>query len=208
MTTGNINTIIGLHKHRHNPEGVFCTTIGCNKGDHDHAHCYAKGGGMEGQALWMKGKKKEKEKEMTATAVITPPPAPAALLSSTIIAAFAGTDIAAESFLVDLSCISIVEAPDASNIDTTVLSCIVAAGFNTILDSGTMTTLIQDHSYFWSYSTADTITVHTANHSSLSTSGHSNCVTILTIGSKKKHHVHLSNCLHAPSAMLNLLSVG
>ncbi|KAG1741812.1 uncharacterized protein EDB91DRAFT_1052246 [Suillus paluster] len=49
-STTNVNTITGLRKHHHNPEGVFCTTVGCNKGDHDHVHCYAKGGGMEGQA--------------------------------------------------------------------------------------------------------------------------------------------------------------
>src|SRR6267154_2970605 len=60
---GSINTITGLCKHRHNPEGIFCTTVGCNKGDHDHMHCYARGGGMEGQAPWMKAKEKEMGKE-------------------------------------------------------------------------------------------------------------------------------------------------
>lgn len=203
-STGAVNSITGLRKHRHNPDGVFCTTVGCNKGDHDHAHCYAKGGGMAGQAPWMKGKDKEKKTE-TATAAVIPPPAPAATAPpATTITAFAGTLNAADSFLADLSCASIVEEPD---VDTTVLSCIVAAGFNTILDSGTTTTLIQDRSYFWSYSTADAVTVRTANHGSLGTSGRGDCVALLTIGGNR-HRVRLSNCLHAPSAMLNLLSVG
>ncbi|KAG1727463.1 uncharacterized protein EDB91DRAFT_1253883 [Suillus paluster] len=202
-----------LHKHHHNPEGVFCTTVGCNKGDHDHAHCYMKGGGMEGQAPWMKGKKKKKE---TATAVVIPLPipTPAALPPSTAISAFAGTQHAADSFLADLSCASIIEVPNAGSgadmfptMDTTVLSCIITAGFNAILDLRTMTTLIQDHSYFWSYSTADAVTVCTVNHGSLSTSGHGDCVAILLIGDNR-HCVHLLNCLHALFVMLNLLSVG
>ncbi|KIK31892.1 hypothetical protein CY34DRAFT_34223, partial [Suillus luteus UH-Slu-Lm8-n1] len=201
-----VNSITGLRKHRHNPDGVFCTTVGCNKGDHDHAHCYQKGGGMEGQAPWMKGKKKEKE---TAAAAIVPPPPAAAkpAAPSTTITAFAGTLDAATAFLADLSCASIVEVPDLSDVDTAALSGVIAAGFNTILDSGTTTTLIQDRSYFWSYSTADAVNVRTANHGSLSTSGRGDCVAILSIGGNR-HRVRLSNCLHAPSAMLNLLSVG
>jgi len=159
---------------------------------------------MEGQALWMKNKKKE-----TAAAVIAPPapaPAPTPTIppSSTVIATFAGTGSAAQSFLADLSCASIVNL-DAT--DTTTLSHLVAAGFNTILDSGMMTTLICDQSYFWLYSTADAVTIRTANHGSLSTSGRGDCIAVLTIGNTR-HCVHLSNCLHAPMAMLNLLSVG
>jgi hypothetical protein len=93
--TSNINTITGLHKHRHNPEGIFCTTVGCNKGDHDHAHCYAKGGGMEGQAPWMKNKKKETAAAVIAPSAPAPAPTPTISPSSTVIAAFAGTGSAA-----------------------------------------------------------------------------------------------------------------
>jgi hypothetical protein len=202
--TSNINTITGLHKHRHNPEGIFCTTVGCNKGDHDHAHCYAKGGGMEGQAPWMKNKKKETAAAVIAPSAPAPTPTPTIPPSSTVIAAFTGTGSAARSFLADLSCASIVDLDAA---DTTTLSHLVAARFNTILDSGTTTTLIRDQSYFWSYSTADAVTVRTANHGSLSTSGRGDCIAVLTIGNTR-HRVRLSNCLHAPTAMLNLLSVG
>jgi hypothetical protein len=152
-SSGNINPITGLRKHRHNPEGVFCMTVGCNKGDHDHAHCYTKGGGMEGQAPWMKGKKKEKE---TTAAAITAPPAPTP--PSTVITAFAGADTV-DTFFMDLSCASLVEVPDLPPAESAVLSCLVTAGFNTILDSGTTMTLIHDRSYFWSYSTAEAVTV-------------------------------------------------
>ncbi|KAG1819318.1 uncharacterized protein BJ212DRAFT_1479421 [Suillus subaureus] len=115
------------------------------------------GSGMEGQAPWMKGKKKEKE---TAASTVAPPPPPKLVAAAP-----------PPSLL------------HSQPVDTAILFCIVAAGFNTILDSGTTTTLVQDHSYFWLYSMADAVTVCTANHSSLSTSGHGDCVAILTIGS-------------------------
>ncbi|KAG0698441.1 hypothetical protein DFH29DRAFT_1002812 [Suillus ampliporus] len=119
-TTNNVNPITGLHKHCHNPEGMFCTT----------------GGGMEGQAPWLKNKKKE-----------------------AVMAA-----VAAKLFLANLSCTSIIEIPDANTIplspvNAEVLSCLVAAGFNIILDSVMTTILIQDCSYFWTYSTTDIVIV-------------------------------------------------
>lgn len=160
---GNINSITGLHKHRHNPEGIFCMTVGCNKGDHDHAHCYAKGSGMEGQAPWMKHKKE------TAAIVVAPIPMPNT--ASPTIAAFAGIGRAADTFLMDLSCAVVSEIPDSTPADAVALLYLVASGFNTILNSGMTTMLIHDKSYFWSYSTADAVTVCTANHGSLSTSG-------------------------------------
>ncbi|KAG2098462.1 uncharacterized protein F5147DRAFT_777704 [Suillus discolor] len=101
-SSSNINTITGLRKHRHNPEGIFCTTVGCNKGDHDHAHCYGKGGGMEGQAPWMKNKRKDKD--MAAAAIVpSPPPVPPPLPSSTVIAAYADATAVSHTFLADLS---------------------------------------------------------------------------------------------------------
>lgn len=51
--------ITRLPKHKYNPGGVLCTTPGCERGDHDHDHCYAKGGRMEGQAPWQRKKKKK-----------------------------------------------------------------------------------------------------------------------------------------------------
>jgi hypothetical protein len=45
-TSTAVNPITGLRKHKFNPDSIFCTTPVCNKGDHDHAHCYGKGSGM------------------------------------------------------------------------------------------------------------------------------------------------------------------
>lgn len=166
---------------------------------------------MEGQAPWMK-QATTKKKETVAAAVKAPAPAvPPPAAPATTITAFAGCQLP-DMFLADLSCASIVEIPNVdaeplSPVNAAVLSCLVAAGLNTILDSGTTTTLIQDRSYFWTYSTADIVTVKTANHGSLNTSGRGDCVAILTIANQK-HCVRLTNCLHASTAMLNLLSVG
>lgn len=193
-TTSSINNITGLRKHKHNPQGIFCTTPGCNKGDHDHEHCYGKGGGMEGQAPWMRTKRKEHTKE-TAAAVITPPaPTP-----SVPAVAAAVTPAALSSLYDDVSFASIEGVPDD-------VSCSVSLPFATILDSGTTVTLVKDRSFFHTYSTAESTPVHTANHGILETTGRGTCVGWLTIG-KRRLRLRLSNCLHAPNAMLNLLSV-
>ena len=52
-----------IRKHDKNPEGVLCSN--CGKRTHDGAHCFAKGGGMEGQGPKSKGKLKAKP-ELTA----------------------------------------------------------------------------------------------------------------------------------------------
>ena len=36
-----------IHKHEKNPDGIICSN--CSKKSHDALHCFAKGGGMEGQ---------------------------------------------------------------------------------------------------------------------------------------------------------------
>jgi len=131
--TPNINPITRLHKHRHNPDGVFCTTPGCNKGDHDHAHCYQKGGGMEGQAPWMRNKKQKDEPKNTANVAAatttTMPPAPAPVIAAV------SADLS--SLMQDLSFTSITEIPDE-------IACATKLPFTTILDSGTTVTIVKD----------------------------------------------------------------
>jgi hypothetical protein len=193
--TSNVNPITGLHKHKHNPDGVFYTTPGCNKGDHDHDHCYRKGGGMEGQAPWMKNKKKEKD---VAAAVMTttstaPAPAPAPAIAAVIM------QVDLTSLYNDVSFASITEVVND-------VSCSVSLPFSTILDSGTTVTLVKDRHSFHTYSTEDTVPVHTANYGVLNTTRRGMCIAWMTIG-KKCLRVRLSNCLHAPNAMLNLLSI-
>jgi hypothetical protein len=138
-----VNPITGLHKHKFNPDGIFCTMPGCNKGDHDHAHCYGKGGGMEGQAPWMRNKKKDTSKE-TAAATVPAAAMPSAPAAPVIAAAAADLS----SLMQDLSFVSIAEVPDE-------MACAVNLPFTTILDSGTTVTLVKDHRFFHTYSTED-----------------------------------------------------
>ncbi|KAG2740678.1 hypothetical protein P692DRAFT_201727783 [Suillus brevipes Sb2] len=189
-----INSITGLKMHRFNPQGIFCTTAGCNKGDHDHAHCYQKGGGMEGQAPWMKGKKPDapKTKETTAVAAAaatapkpTPPtPAPPVI-------AAAATDIS--SLMQDLSFASIVELPDD-------IACAVNLPFTTILDSGTTVTLVKDRRFFHTYSMEDPVDVLTANHGVLQTTGRGNCVAWLTISGQRIRIRRSHACPRSPTS--------
>ena len=63
-----------IHKHEKNPDGVICSN--CGKRSHDAAHCYAKGGGMEGQGPKSKAKKAKAELAAAAVTTTTTPPAP------------------------------------------------------------------------------------------------------------------------------------
>ncbi|KAG2145427.1 uncharacterized protein EDB93DRAFT_1251295 [Suillus bovinus] len=121
-TNSTINLITGLCKHRHNPDGVFCTMPGCNKGNDDHAHCYGKGGGMEGQAPWMRNKKTSAVAAAATTSapVAAPMPAPTPAIAATV--------TGLSSLMSDMSFASISEVPDN-------VSCLTALPFTTILDS-------------------------------------------------------------------------
>jgi hypothetical protein len=75
-----------------------------------------------------------------------------------------------------------------------------------ILDSGTTSTLIMDREIFWTYMEGTSVKVKTANHGFLSTSGHGDCLADLTLNGRT-FRIKLTDCLHAPSAYINLLSV-
>ncbi|KAG1779309.1 hypothetical protein EV702DRAFT_1195281 [Suillus placidus] len=151
-------------QHKHNPQGISCTTPGCNKGDHDHEHCYGKGGRMEGQAPWMRNKKKEGKKETAAAAVTAAPAVIAAVTSASL-----------SSLYTDVSFASITKVPNK-------ISCAVSLPFATILDSGTTVTLVKDRWFFHTYLTAESLPVHTANHRILEMTGSGTCINWLTIG--------------------------
>ncbi|KAG2036318.1 hypothetical protein BDR03DRAFT_983095 [Suillus americanus] len=177
-STPSINPITGLHKHRHNPDGVFCTTSGCNKGDYNHAHCYGMGGAMEGQAPWMWNKKDKKDTMHPHLLQFQP----------------------LQPHLYDnVSFASITEVMDD-------VSSTVSLPFSTILDSGTTITLVKDRLFFHTYLTEDPIPVHTANYGVLEMTGRGMCIRWMTIGTRHLR-VKLSNYLHVPNAMLNLLSI-
>ncbi|KAG2739002.1 hypothetical protein P692DRAFT_201873533, partial [Suillus brevipes Sb2] len=147
-TASGVNPITNLRMHKHNPQGIFCTTPGCNKGDHDQAHCYRKGGGMEGQAPWMRPKKTDgsgkSDTAVTVAAAATPAPANPSAPPVPVIAAAAAS---LHSLTQDLSFASITEIPE--------VACATTLPFHTILDSGTTVTLVKDRRFFHTYSTSD-----------------------------------------------------
>jgi hypothetical protein len=79
--------------------------------------------------------------------------------------------------------------------------------FNTILDSGCTHHIIKDRSYFWTYHTSQAIPVKTANCGILETLAKGDVKVRLQCGSRSIVLV-LRDCLHAPSAPINLISVG
>ncbi|KAF5379684.1 hypothetical protein D9615_005653 [Tricholomella constricta] len=79
--------------------------------------------------------------------------------------------------------------------------------FNSILDSGCTVHIIRDREFFWSYDPSQAVTVGTANCGVLQTLGKGE-VRFKTILNDKEVIYRLRECLHAPSAPINLLSVG
>jgi hypothetical protein len=177
-----------IHKHDKNPDGVICTN--CGKKSHDAPHCYAKGGGMEGKGPKGKGKPKA---ELTAVAATTPTPTPVPTPVPDPPPAYAG----------DLSC-AIMEEPSVEE-----LTALLAAGGNSAncLDSGTSSHLFKDRNVFWTYEVTQARAMRTANHGILQTQASGDCLVRFTLKGVTTV-VKLRDCLHAPSACINLLSVG
>lgn len=175
-----------IHKHEKNPDGVLCTT--CGKKSHDHAHCFAKGGGMEGQGPKQPKDGKGKGKpELAAVAVAT-----TSLTSPS-------PDLA--TYIGDLSC-AMSEGPSAEE-----FAGLLNGSFASILDSGTSSHLLKDRSVFWTYKTTQARSMRTANHGILQTKASGDCLVRFTLKGVTTT-VKLRDCLHAPSAYVNLLSVG
>jgi hypothetical protein len=129
---------------------------------------------------------------VTAATTTTMPPASLAPVIAAISANLS-------SLMQDLSFASITEIPDK-------IACATELLFMTILDSGTTMTLVKDCWFFHTYSTENPVNILTANHGILQTTGHGTCVAWFTIGGCWLC-IHLSNCLHVPNALPNLLSV-
>ena len=93
------------------------------------------------------------------------------------------------------------------------LSCALAEILSTdgspvsILDSGTSSHLLKDRDVFWTYETTQARSMRTANQGVLQTKGSGDCLVRFTHKGVTTT-VKLHDCLHAPSACVNLLSVG
>jgi hypothetical protein len=179
-----------IHKHEKNPNGILCTN--CGKKSHDAPHCFAKGGGMEGQGPKPKGKENRKP-ELSAIV------APASSTSSSLSASSSALN--SDTYVGDLSC-AMTEHPKD-------LAALLSAtgGFACILDSGTSSHLLKDRDIFWTYEVTQARPMKTANQGILQTKASGDCLVRLTLGSTTTT-VKLRDCLHAPSACVNLLSVG
>ncbi|KAI9463820.1 hypothetical protein HD554DRAFT_2282646, partial [Boletus coccyginus] len=166
--------------------GVKCTNPLCegfpHAENHDHAHCYWPGGGMESRApAWVCNK--NQKTETAAVATTTSPPSSNSTINSS------PTVVSPETRRRELSCMAIVEVPD--NI------CCHASVTSTILDSGSTSHLIMDCTYFINFREEDRPPVMTANHGSLVTMGRETCIGELTLNGER-HRLTLHEYLHAP----------
>ena len=145
---------------------------------------------MEDRApLWMCNRIKDTKTETAAAAVIQAPPPPTITPSPV-------------NLHRDLSCAAVTEIGEISE-----LSCHLAPHtFTTILDSGTTSHLIKDHRYLFNFAHKDCPPVKTANQGNLMTTGRGRCIVELALGDST-YCLILMDCLHAPNALLNLLSV-
>jgi hypothetical protein len=103
----------------------------------------------------------------------------------------------------ELSCASI--NPELSN--ESALVSLALHSWSTLLDSSATSHLIKSRDFFWSYNTTAARDVKTANLGILKTQARGDCVAIFTYNGLATR-VNLRNCLHAPDAVVNLLSVG
>jgi hypothetical protein len=102
----------------------------------------------------------------------------------------------------ELSCASIEGVLDDSTDSESVMN-----SWSTLLDSGATSHLVKGRDYFWTYNKEAARTVRTANLGVLQTRASGTCVVRFTYNGVSTR-VTLRNCLHAPNASVNLLSVG
>jgi hypothetical protein len=100
----------------------------------------------------------------------------------------------------ELSCASMEEISDD-------LAELVVNSLSTLLNSGATSHLVKDHEYFWTYDEEEARNVKMANLGILQTRARGTCVARFTYNGVSTR-VTLKDCLHAPNAFVNLLSVG
>ena len=103
-----------IRKHDKNPLGVLCTN--CGHKSHDGAHCFAKGGGMEGQGPRSKKdiKAKAVEKVKPELAAVVAAPTPGTSSGSTLYDIYQG-DLSCAMIETNLTCAAVDEVvPSAS----------------------------------------------------------------------------------------------
>jgi hypothetical protein len=99
-----------------------------------------------------------------------------------------------------LSCASIDNVPEE-------LTELAVNSWSTLLDSGATSHLVKSREYFWTYNEEAARNVKTANLGILQTQASGTCVVVFSYNGISTK-VTLRDCLHAPHAFVNLLSVG
>ncbi len=150
---------------------------------------------MEGQGSKQKGKAKTKP-ELGALASGSSTGSSSAPSSASAVPT---------AYLGDLSC-AMIEVEESST-DTFAGLLSTDGHYANILDSGTSSHLFKDRNVFWTYEATQARSMRTANHGVLQTSASGDCLVRFTLRGVTTM-VKLRDCLHAPSACLNLLSVG
>ncbi|KAH9487193.1 hypothetical protein JR316_0001262 [Psilocybe cubensis] len=139
-----------IAKYANNPNGVRCTN--CKNWSHDKDHCWAKGGGMEGQGPAYHVAVAAKRTEMASVAMES-----TSLDSS------------------EISCVLIEEINDsAPNTPLTTTTSLLLTSI--LLDLGATLHIIKSRALFHTYSEADTQNVTTANLRTLRTQGGGTCI--------------------------------
>jgi hypothetical protein len=188
--------------HKRSQSGAGCTN--CGGKSHTKENCWQAGGGAEGQKpAWMVMRDAERAAAASRSTDTKPPPRSSAVpppRSSTVpsLAAVvnAPDDVVDYGSLPDYSCASV------SSLALSALS-----GDAVLLDSGATSHIIRNRRLFWSYNTTRASDVQTANHGTLRALARGDCLVILHCESGPVC-LWLRDCLHAPDAVSNLLSVG
>lgn len=184
------NAATEICKHPKNPKGIACTI--CKHMTHDH--CFSKGGGMEGQ---------ENKITMLSSAIQLTSIATVANIPEVVTVASAEHSFS--DIMQDLSCAAVDNVSNTlAPLDVAVL---VSQHLYTLLNSGTSSHLIKNCEFFWMYDPSQARSVKMANHGVLNTMAGSDCMACVLHGNVATH-LKLCNCLHAPDAFINLLSVG
>ena len=194
---GYLSNII-IHKSKQNPNGVKCTN--CKGISHDADHCFAVNGGMAGM----------REAFQNKTGPFAVPVKPVKKADATVIAALSSeisnphvASLVEESNRPgDYSFTSIEEVLTPQEFTSA-----VNTDLSTLLDSGASSSIICDIKYFWTYDRQGAKSSTMANHGALSTLATGDCVAIIQY-SNLSTRLTLCSCFHAPSAVINLLSVG
>ena len=187
-----------IRKSRQNPNGVKC--MNCGGISHDFDHCFSPNGGMAGMRESFQNKTGQFAQTARTAKKSDTAPVVAALLSE--IGNVLHVDPEDPRCPGDYSFASIenVLTPEE-------FACVINTDLSSLLDSGASSHIIRDFKYFWTYDRKGAKSVKTANHGTLSTLASGDCVAIVRCG-KLSTRLTLRGCFHAPSAVINLLSVG